>query len=752
MTNNSTFPISIFNSIKDKTPKSENSDFLIKLINNPSVGSIKENNKLFAPVKFNGTRSIKNALEASALVLDYDSKEINIIFDKEIKCWENLECSFFAYTTFSHTEDKHCFRIIISLKEPIPNNEYSKLWNWAYNITQQKIDKSCKDISRISYLPKHKQDAPYRTHFFEGTLLDWKNLPLIMANEVKQEQSAVNHNKTKYEYKETISDNDPIWLYIAKLPESIEGCHGHNDLMRCAYTLVQGFGLSINDAMPYFQKWNDLKARPPESYSQLEHKLSDAFNTSLPEGKQKGWLKLDSSKKNKATRATESNLQEHKIDDLDFAIEFTNSYPDIKFDEKNNVWRLWSNTHWKEIESIGFIKEIIQDVIRDTNPGTFISSKKVESIYKLIQTKARASFKQKDNLLNFLNGTLNLEESDLGKLNPNNKEDFFINYIPYKYYPFLTTPNIDKFLEETFENQEDIKIYMTHIGLALMKDKSFHKALILIGKPRSGKTTAIALANLVCGLSKLDAYTFASASLFDRASEGYRARATWNNKLLVCVDELPTEAFRNEETLKCMIAHSGVGMRQIYKTEETNNRWLPKLFFTTNDTPTIKDFSNAIAHRLMVLRCPKQKKTSKKDLLDSFILELGAFAFNCLDYAKQALDSGYYPSEIENRNTVEEISLFSNPIKQFVKDYCIIDKDSWAASNELFQAYKHFCEQEEIKHLTKGWLIRKLVDMVDDVQPIKQNDIRGLQGIKINPKINLETDAPVTFYKSKKVL
>lgn len=72
-------------------------------------------------------------------------------------------------------------------------------------------------------------------------------------------------------------------VFSPKVPESIEGQHGHDRLYNVACILVDDFGLSRDEAMPIFRDWNAAKAHPPESEYQLNHKLDDAIkNHSVP--------------------------------------------------------------------------------------------------------------------------------------------------------------------------------------------------------------------------------------------------------------------------------------------------------------------------------------------------------------------------------------------------------------------------------------------------------------------------------------
>lgn len=721
MVNNTTFFISLFDHKKDIEPKDSNSDELVKLINNPKICYDKYANQLFAPAKFKGTRNIANAMEATALVLDYDSKgDKKVNLDETIALWASKRILAYVYTTHSHTDENHRFRVVIPLKEPIPKDMFSLLWSWAF-AQDPNFDKACKDISRMFFLPMHKKDAPYRKEFLEGDCVDWKTLDLekyskTKRNEAKEIKSNTNHTQTELK--------QYIWNYISKLPESIEGNHGHKALACVAFILVQGFGLSINEARPYFYQWNNEFATPPEDERQLKHKLSDAFNAPLKEGQKRGWL-------NKNYKSKETILKDKKLDDLDFAIEFTNLYPNYKYDEKDNCWRKWVNTHWAICESREEIKDLITHIIRDTSPTTPISAKKIESVLSIAQTKARATFQSKHSkeLINFENGTFDLKSN---KLNPHNETDFLTGVFPYSYDQEINKSkckNIVKFLKETLKEKRAIENFVTHIGLALMQDTSFYKAILLLGKPRSGKTTALALVNLICGSSKDDAYSFASASLFDRASEGNRARATWNDKPIVCIDELPVEALKNEETFKCMVAHSGVGMRQIYKEEITNNKFKPKLIFTTNDIPILQDSSKAMANRLFVFDCNEEKKNTNKKLLDSFLSELGSFANLCLHYAREAIETGDYPHPDYSQDRIEEISLLSNPLKLFIKEWCIEDPDFWESTGKLFDAYGVFCSKQGVSPYSKNRFSRELCNMHYELKKLK--DTRGFQGLKV---------------------
>ena len=129
--------------------------------------------------------------------------------------------------------------------------------------------------------------------------------------------------------------------------------------------------------------------------------------------------------------------------------------------------------------------------------------------------------------------------------------------------------------------------------------------------------------------------------------EGKRSRSVWNRQRIVCIDELPSEALRDEELFKTMTGHGGVEERGIGKDENINNRWRPKLLMSTNDTPHYKDTSSAIKQRAIIIECPNgprpDNQQDKRLLPQKLLPELDAFAATCIRLAKLALDKGYYP-------------------------------------------------------------------------------------------------------------
>ena len=68
---------------------------------------------------------------------------------------------------------------------------------------------------------------------------------------------------------------DQARRYLDKIPPAVSGAGGHNQTFRVACVLVQGFGLSLDEARPLMLEYS-ARCQPPWSEKDIDHKLRDA--------------------------------------------------------------------------------------------------------------------------------------------------------------------------------------------------------------------------------------------------------------------------------------------------------------------------------------------------------------------------------------------------------------------------------------------------------------------------------------------
>lgn len=399
---------------------------------------------------------------------------------------------------------------------------------------------------------------------------------------------------------------------------------------------------------------------------------------------------------------------------LDAAQYWQYYYDDLwAYDRAGERWRCWAGTHWeseggRSIRLDGQAAQVMRELgLRIT------SSSRVDGVIRMAATQCGRDFATAPGLINFQNGTL---DTTTGKLRSHQRDDDLTYCLPYAYAPADDWPVIRAFLEATIPDPIDRQTYAAHLGLALLRDTKLHKAVLLYGAPRSGKSTLLQLANLLTGN---EAAANAGPELFDRETEGLRSRAVWNGRRLVTLEELPAEALRSEELVKAMTAHGGVAQRRLHQPEELSNQWTPKLLMATNDPPRYSDRSGALTERLLYIRCPNHRPEDQRDirLLDKLRAELGGFAAHCIAVAHAVLAIGRYPESDAARALRAEIETSGDPLKLFVYEECMLDPSEHTPTEDLYRAYRAFCEKNgHTRPMAKIHFARALLERYRDLK------------------------------------
>jgi phage/plasmid-associated DNA primase len=438
-------------------------------------------------------------------------------------------------------------------------------------------------------------------------------------------------------------------------------------------------------------------------------------------------------------RKQEQQVSEDEPDVADIARDWAYTQrEEWAYDMRAKVWRHWNGLFWEELEpkcpelnnqAVDALHAAGKDINTQSGMDTFLRC--------AADARAMIFPESQGRLVNFANGTLDTTTS---LMLPHRREDYLTYCLPYNYVPGQHQ-RISDFLEQAVPDVYSRHAYMAHLGLALMRDTKLHNVVIMLGRPRSGKSTLLALANLVCGAAGHEAFSFADHHIFSRELEGKRSRYAWRDRRLVGVDEVPTEALREEEIFKQMSAHSGVGMRGMNKDDHKDNRWKPKLLLAANDRPRYADVTGAVRQRAIFIECPNHRPVGQRDLdlIDGLGEELGAFAASCIFMAQAVLERGYYPMSNQMKMTLESIDREGSYLKSFLAQQMIVDLDGSTVTDFAYQMYRSFCQDNHVRdqyQLTKEVFSRHITSMGIGVvaKKVLSSDgkyVRGLVGIRM---------------------
>ena len=210
--------------------------------------------------------------------------------------------------------------------------------------------------------------------------------------------------------------------------------------------------------------------------------------------------------------------------------------------------------------------------------------------------KHESPFVTNQNVIAFENGLFDLASE---RIEPHSTNWISTYCLPYKYDPKATCPNWNRFLLQVFDNEEDkVLLLQEFFGYCLTSDTSLQKALLLVGKPRSGKSTIQRILNALVGKHNATGFSL------DRFAESFGTSALLNKSVaLVGEVELSSNPNRQRitEILKSIIGEDEISINIKYQAELPSIRLPTRFVIAANSMPRLLDASGALAHRFLFI-------------------------------------------------------------------------------------------------------------------------------------------------------
>lgn len=463
----------------------------------------------------------------------------------------------------------------------------------------------------------HTESRPHRQSYIESLPNTIEIVPikrlravaaLAPAEDVKRGKSKRKSAKSKLS-----SDANRARAYIKKMPDAIQGENGSTACFNVARTLVRGFALSIDDAMPILKEYNQ-SCTPPWSEKELQHKLKSAEES----GGELGYLLKNDQPAESLDSVTNTNqirtFEREDRTDVANANHFVLRNSDrLKFCHSWEKWIAWDGCRWKVSDdgtplrlAKSLCEEIFQLAMKSTieEAPTFAAATarlpRLQAILTLAAAEMPVAVEELDQnewLLNCINGTVDLRT---GELRGHRREDMISKLCPTEFHPDAIAPTWDKFLNDVFHNDSEIVSFIRRLfGYCITGSVCEQKLPFFWGSGSNGKTTLLSAVTSAVGKD----YTMQgqSAILIERNNESHPTElADLFGRRLVVLSETDSNRKLAEGTVKALTGSEPIRARRMREDFWEFNP-THKLILATNHKPVVRGTDHAIWRRLLLV-------------------------------------------------------------------------------------------------------------------------------------------------------
>ncbi len=302
----------------------------------------------------------------------------------------------------------------------------------------------------------------------------------------------------------------------------------------------------------------------------------------------------------------------------------------------------------------------------------------------------REKFNTQKYIVNLENGLLDVKTRELL---PHTPAFLSTRRIPVTYDPQAKCPKIQEFLSAILR-PEDIKVILEFFGYILIPDYSIPVVLILLGAGSNGKTQLLRLLGQFIGRGN-----YVSVSLQDIENNSF-ATASLEGKLLNIQGDLSSRWLSGVGMLKQLSGQDPITANRKYRDPLHFDNFA-RLVFASNKPPIIEEDTLAIWRRILPLNLPNvfEGEEDIKNYIDTILTpqELSGLLNLALDGLQQLLSKGDFSYQGSYSDRYRQYTIASDPAKAFVEERCDVGAEFKILKDELYEAYKVFCDEHRVQ-------------------------------------------------------
>lgn len=298
------------------------------------------------------------------------------------------------------------------------------------------------------------------------------------------------------------------------------------------------------------------------------------------------------------------------------------------------------------------------------------------------------------NIIAFENGLLDVERclAGHGGVLSHSPDWFSPNCLPHSFDATAACPQWFDFLNDVFDGDEErISALQQWFGYNLTSDNRQHKIAMLIGPPRSGKGTTMAVMGAMLGRHNIASTSLASlggrfgleplvgkmSALID---EGHLGKFSDNSLVL---ERLKAISGGSEQTVdrKGIAALSSIDLKV-------------RFTMAVNELPRLSDSSAALRSRLLIIPYFKTYEGKEDfDLVDRLLKEVSGITNWALEGLRQLKANGRFKTPSAGEKIMRDFVYLSSPVKAFIDECCELGPDQRVTRQDLRVVWQHWCEE-----------------------------------------------------------
>jgi putative DNA primase/helicase len=326
-------------------------------------------------------------------------------------------------------------------------------------------------------------------------------------------------------------------------------------------------------------------------------------------------------------------------------------------------------------------------------PNTITGSKirSITHLAKVVVAREDIVFNYQKEKFNLKNGKIDIETT---KFEKRTETDYCTICTDYDYDKDAKTEEIEKFLFDIANgDSRRIRLLKQLMGYCLTKDIEYHKAFILYGKGRNGKSVFLQMLTDMVGEKNV-------ANIPIHGLDDAFQLINIRNKMINISTEVNADKNDGTDVFKKVVAGDPV-MACKKNKDFIEFKPFAKLIFATNKIMTARETTDGYMDRLIIIDFqskyvtnPNPQKPHEKKIIENYYDKYiknnitGALIVALDGLIDLSTEGGFYET-LENKQHKEDIKRTANPIYAFVYDKNLIDKER--SLEDLYETYAAWC-------------------------------------------------------------